>query len=135
MTGEPAHTASKEGIKFSSERTPRLSITDLKGGVSITLRFQLCSARYTVLQTKSSRRSASTINPVTMNNKDDSHAPSINYCLARKVVNTLRFQSVTQCYEQRTVLEAPLQSIQSQQKLWTIPIYKHREAMHRTTMN
>ena len=45
------------------------------------------------------------------------------------------FQHVTQCYEQRTVGKALLQSIQSPWKIWMIAIYKHREAMYRTTAN
>ena len=38
----------------------------------ITLRFQLCSARYTALQTKNSVRIISAISPVTTENTDDS---------------------------------------------------------------
>ena len=35
-------------LMFSSEQMPQLSITSLKGEVVIMLRFQLCSASYTV---------------------------------------------------------------------------------------
>ena len=50
----------------------------LKSVVAITLRFQLCSAHYTVLQTKDSVRIVSAINPVTMENADDSRIQT--YC-------------------------------------------------------
>ena len=39
---------------------------------AIMLRFQLCSARYTALQTKNSVRIISVISPVTMENTEDS---------------------------------------------------------------
>ena len=72
MTGEPTHTASKERIAaevmFSSERTQLLTQSE----VASPLHFQLCSARYTGLQMKSSRRSVSAINPFTTENTDDS---------------------------------------------------------------
>ena len=77
MTGEPMHTASKEWmipeVMFSTERMPQLSITDLNVKWPLTLLFQLCSAHFTALQMKNSRRSASAINPVTMENLDDFH--------------------------------------------------------------
>ena len=44
----------------------------LKSAVAIALHFQLCSARYTVLQMKDGIRSASAINLVTTKNMDDS---------------------------------------------------------------
>ena len=44
----------------------------LESAVAITLRFQLCSTRYTVLQTKNSVRISSAINSVTMENTDNS---------------------------------------------------------------
>ena len=70
MTGESTHTASKERmapehrsmarINVSSEQSaPQESNTSFEIAVAITLRFQLCSARYKVLQMKNSRRSAS----------------------------------------------------------------------------
>ena len=45
----------------------------LKSAAAIMLRFQLCLACYTVLQTKKSVRILSAIGPVTMENTDDSH--------------------------------------------------------------
>ena len=45
--------------------------------VAITLCFQLCSACFTALQIKHSRRSAFAINPVTMENTDNSHREAI----------------------------------------------------------
>ena len=82
MTGEPVHIASIERIApeviwFLSERVPQLSINE----VAITL---LCSAHYTGLQMKESRRSTSAINPVTMKNMDDLHAPTIKLLLIHK---------------------------------------------------
>ena len=69
MTGELAHTTSKKKmapeLMFSSERVPQLSITDSKVKWSFCFPFQLCSARYITLQTKSSIMSTSAINPVT----------------------------------------------------------------------
>ena len=44
----------------------------LESAATFTLRFQLCSARYTALQMKNSVRIVSAINPVTMENTDDS---------------------------------------------------------------
>ena len=74
MTGEPTHTTSKERmapeLMFSSERA---AITNcFESTVAITLQFQLCSARYTALQTKNSVRIISAISPVTTENTDDS---------------------------------------------------------------
>ena len=58
MTGEPMYTASKERmvpeLMFSSPAIKNC----FESAVVITLCFQLCSARYTVLQTKNSRISA-----------------------------------------------------------------------------
>ena len=76
ITGEPAHTASKEvrapELMFLSEHVSQPLIT------AIILRFQLvCSAYYTALQTKNNRRSASTINPVTTKNTNNSFTPTI----------------------------------------------------------
>ena len=45
----------------------------LESAATITLHFQLISARYTTLQTKNSVRIVSAINPVTTENMDDSH--------------------------------------------------------------
>ena len=51
-----------------------------ESAVAITLRFQLCSAHYTMLQMKNSGRSASAT--IQLPRKyDDSHALSFNYCL------------------------------------------------------
>ena len=47
---------------------PNYQLTD----VAIVLCFQLCSAHYTTLQAKNSRRSTSAINPICMENMDDS---------------------------------------------------------------
>ena len=60
----------------------------LECAVAITLRFQLFSARYTALQTKNSVRIVSAINPVTIENMDDSHLQT--YCreaMHRSTVN------------------------------------------------
>ena len=50
------YTASKERmapeVMFLTEHTPQVSITDSKVKLAITLRFQLCLAHYTALQTK-----------------------------------------------------------------------------------
>ena len=50
----------------------------LKSSVAIMLCFQLCSARYTALQTKNSVRIVSEISPVTMESTDDSRLQT--YC-------------------------------------------------------
>ena len=92
------------------------------------LRFQLCSACYTALQMKNSRRSASaTIQ--SLRNYDDSCAPTTVSITALKVQRSLRFafsyaQPITQRYKQRTVLESSLQLVQSPRKIRTIPFYK-----------
>ena len=52
---------------------PNYQLLPRKCSGYITLRFQLCSAHYTALQTKNSVRIISAINPVTMENMDDSH--------------------------------------------------------------
>ena len=84
MTGEPAHTASKEirvtELMFSPEQAPQLSLTDSK----VNSHYALLSAmfHYTVLQIKNNRtirRSASAINPATTKNTDNSCTPTINY--------------------------------------------------------
>ena len=54
------------------------------------------------------------------------HTSQLQYQLLKFQV--LYVQPVTQCYKWRTLGEAPLQSIQSQQKTRTIPV-KHREAI------
>ena len=53
-------------------RTPPTINYCLESAAAITLRFQLFSARYTALQMKNSVRIVSEINPVTMENMDDS---------------------------------------------------------------
>ena len=69
MTGEPTHIASKvmmaPELMFLSERVPQAINYCFESAVAITLHFQLCSASYTAIQMKNSRRSASAINPVT----------------------------------------------------------------------
>ena len=98
-----------------------------ESAVAITLHFQLCSARYTALQMKNSRRTASVINLVTTKIRHF-HMPQLSVTDS-KVKWSLHFtfsffQPVTQHYKQRTVLESPLQSIQSSWKIQTIPVYK-----------
>ena len=62
----------------------------LENEVAFTLHFQLCSTLYIVLQTKNDRRSASAINPVTMENMDD-------FCLqAGKAMHLARAKSSQQ---------------------------------------
>ena len=62
-----------------------------ESAVAITLRFQLCSARYSALHMKSSRRGASaTIQ--SLQKYDDSCTPTINYCLESAAAIALRFQ-------------------------------------------
>ena len=95
MTGEPTHSASKERmapeLMFSSEHATAIT-NYFESTVAITLRFQLCSARYTALQTKNSKRSLSaTIQ--SPRKYDDSRAP--NYQLLPHKCSgyiTLRFQ-------------------------------------------
>ena len=113
MTGEPAHTASKESmvpeLMFLSERVPQLY--QLKGEMSIMLRLQLWSARYTVLQMKCLCKSIQSLRKIRM-----IRAPRLSItdlkvkwlCFA-----FIYFQPVTQRYKQRTAFEVPLQSIQS----------------------
>ena len=61
------------GIKFS------LGVSDFL--LFITLHFQLCSASYTVLQTKNSSRTATAINPVTTENMDNFHLQTESHAL------------------------------------------------------
>ena len=56
------------GLLFLSEHMLQLSIINSK--VAITLHFQLC---YPALQMKNTTRRTSAINPVTMENSDNSH--------------------------------------------------------------
>ena len=80
------HTTSKERmapeVMFLIKRMSQLSITDSK--VKWPLRFVFSYVRpVTALQIKNSRRNASAINPVTMENTDDSHLHTgkpLNYC-------------------------------------------------------
>ena len=104
MTGEPTHTA--------SEMAPRPSYINyhLKSEVSITLRCQLCSTRYTVFRIKNCLKSTSTIHAY----QKKEMVPRVPI-IVRKVKHPLRFvvgyvQLVTQQYESRTVRKAPLQS-------------------------
>ena len=72
-----------------------------KSAVAITLHFQLCSARYKVLQVKNSRKSVSaTIQ--SPRKCDDSCALTIKYCLESAAATTLRFQLFLASY---TVLQ------------------------------
>ena len=64
--------------KNTTFRMPSLSITALKVQQPLHFTFQLCSARYTALQTKNSVRIISAINPVTTENTDDSRLQT--YC-------------------------------------------------------
>ena len=102
MTGEPAHITSKERmvpeLMFLSERAPQLSV---ESEVAITLRYQLCSAHYTVLQTKNSRRSTSAINPATTKNTDDSHKPQLSITDSKVKAFMLHFHHVTERYKLR----------------------------------
>ena len=67
MTGEPTHTTSKEEIV---PHAPAANYR-LKSEVSITLRCQLCSTRYTALLIKNCSKSTSAIKVATMTNTDD----------------------------------------------------------------
>ena len=93
------------------------------------LHFQLCSAHYTALQMKNSRRSASAINPVITKNTAI-HVPQLSITVSKvqwPVHFTISYgQPVLQHYKQRTVLELPqnLQSIQLPRKIQMISIYK-----------
>ena len=110
-----------------------------ESAVAITLHCQLCSACYTALQTKNSRRSASATIPITTKIRRFVF-PQLPIT-ASKVQWPLRFafsyvQPVTQRYKRRTVLKSSMQSVQPPWKLRTIPVYKcTREATHRATAN
>ena len=59
--------------------------------------------------------------------------------LALKVQWSSRFafsyvQHVTKCYKRKTELESSLQSVQSPQKIRTIPVYKHTVVKKCTTL-
>ena len=56
MTGEPTHTASEK-----APRAPAYINYRVKSEVSITLRCQLCSTRYTAFRIKNFSKSGSTI--------------------------------------------------------------------------
>ena len=76
---------------FSSEqRVPQESNTFFEIAVAITLCFQLCSACYKVLQTKNSRSASATIQ--SPRKYDNSHAPTINYCLKNTAAITFCFE-------------------------------------------
>ena len=64
--------------KYDDSRAPNYQLLPRKCSGYIMLRFQLCSARYTALQTKNSVRIISVISPVTTENTDDSHSQT--YC-------------------------------------------------------
>ena len=57
--------------KYDVLRAPIINYF-LKSAAAIILRFRLCSVSYTALQTKNNVRIVSAINPVTMENTDDS---------------------------------------------------------------
>ena len=67
MTGEPTHTASKK------ETAPCVAATNycLKSEVSIMLRYQLCSTRYTALRKKNFSKNTYAVKVPTMKNADD----------------------------------------------------------------
>ena len=132
MTGEPTHTASKERMvpELMFLKCFRLNVRPaikncFKSAVAITLRFQLCSARYTVLQTKKTTEEVPLQQSSHLKNTTIRVPPTI--ITASKVQQSLRFtfNYVTQRYKRRTVLESSLQSVQSPRKIQTIPIYKH----------
>ena len=144
MTGEPTHTASKERmapqLMFSSEHAPQLSKTASK--VQWPLRFAfsyIYLARYTALQMKNNRRSASaTIQ--SPRKYDDSHAPTINYHLESAVAITLCFQLCSTCY---TALQTK-NSVRIVSAISPVTMENTddphlqtycREAMHRATAN
>ena len=103
-----------------------------KSAVVTTLRFQLCSARYTALQMKNSRRRLQEV-PLQQSNHHENMTirtpQTINYCLESAVAYV---QPVTKHHKRRTVLES---NLQSPQKIRTIPLLQMycREAMHRAT--
>ena len=68
MTGEHMHTASKER---NGTVCPTYINYCLKSEVSITLRCQQCSIRYTAVQIKNCLKSTSAIKVATMKNMDD----------------------------------------------------------------
>ena len=140
MTSEPTHTSSKERmapeLMFSSERTHQLSNTASKVQWPLCLAFS-CAQPVTTLQMKSSRKSVSaTIQ--SPRKYDDSRAP--NYQLLPRKCSYV--QPITQHYKRITVFKSSLKSIQSPQKIRTIPIYKRsplqtycRKAMYCATAN
>ena len=67
MTGEPMCTTSKERNSIA----PPPTNYHLKSEVSITLRCQLCSTRYTVLRIKNCLKNTSAIKVATMKNTND----------------------------------------------------------------
>ena len=67
MTGEPTHTIPKKEMASCAQAINY----HLKSEVSITLRCQLCSTRYTALQTKNCSKSPSAIKVATMKNTDN----------------------------------------------------------------
>ena len=95
MTGEPTHTASKEG---NSTMYPSYINYHLKSEVSIMLRCQLCSTRYTPVQINNCSKSTSAIKVATMKNMDDfryegSHhmlPPNRHFSLLAKMNGTQR---------------------------------------------
>ena len=104
MTGEPAHTTSKERmmpeINFKSEHAPQLSITDLK--VKCPLHFTY-SYIQPVIQHYKRRTVGAAINLIiTTNNMDDSHAQLSITTLQEKWLirfSFTYFQLITRCYE------------------------------------
>ena len=143
MTGEPTHTASKQRmapeLMFSSECPPQRSNTASK---AIMLYFQLCSTRYTVLQMKNNRRSASAI----IQSHDDLRTPtvskklSISYCLKSAAAITLHFQLYSAHY---TALQTKnsVKIVSATNPITTENMDSShlqtycREAMHRATAN
>ena len=69
MTGKPKYTASKG--RNSAARPNYCNNYRLKSEVSIRLRCQLCSTRYTALQIKNCSKSTPAVKVATMKNMDD----------------------------------------------------------------
>ena len=127
MTGEPTHTASKQRmvpeLMFSSECAPQLSKTAQK----CSGHYASLSAMFSPLHSATDKK---TVEEVPL--QQSSHHNNTTILApptASKVQRPLCFafsyvQPITQCYKRRTVLESSLQSVQSPQKIRTIPVYR-----------
>ena len=94
MTGEPTHTAPKE--RNGAARHSYISYR-LKSELSIMLRCQLCSTRYTAVRTKNCWKSTPAIKVTTMKNTNDFHyegkpsrATNRHFSLSAKMNGTQR---------------------------------------------